>query len=81
MPPGITLFSLATVYSFCVKAGSQSHYGEQCGDSLKTGNRIAIQPNNPTAGPTYPGNKNRQIYLYPNVHLSTVNNSQDMEAT
>ena len=28
-------------------------YGEQCGDSLKTGNRTAIRPSNPTAGHTH----------------------------
>ena len=40
---------------------------------LKTGNRTAIWPRNPTAGHTHQGN--------PNVHRGTVYNSQDMEAT
>ena len=39
-------------------ANYYSHYGEQCGDSLKTGNRTAIQPSNPTAGHTHRGNQN-----------------------
>ena len=31
-------------------ANWESHYGEQCGDSLKTGNRTAIGPSNPLLG-------------------------------
>ena len=37
-----------------------SHYGEQCGDSLKkkkTGNTTAIRPSNPTAEDTTRGNQ------------------------
>jgi len=34
------------------------HYGEDCGDSLKTGNRTGIRPSNPTAGHTQQGNQN-----------------------
>ena len=50
-----------------------SHYGEQCGDSLKkTGNRTATQPSNPTAGLTHRGNQNWKRQVYPNVHCSTV---------
>ena len=58
-----------------------SHYGEQCGDSLKPGNRTAIWHNNPTAGHTHRGNQNWKKHVYPNVHCSTVYNSQDMEVT
>ena len=49
-----------------------SHYGEQCGGSLKTKNRTAIWPSNLT--PWY-------RYMHPKVHGSTIYNSQDMEAT
>ena len=47
----------------------------------KTANRTAIRPSNPTAGHTHQGNQNRKRHVYPNVHRSTVYNSQDMEAT
>ena len=47
----------------------------------KTGSRTAIWPSNPTAGHTHQGNQNWKRHVYPNVHRSTVNNSQDMEAT
>ena len=49
--------------------------------SLKTGNRTAIRPSNPTAGHTHQGNQNRKRPVYPSVHHSTVYNNQDMEAT
>ena len=45
----------------------------------KTGNRTAIRPSNPTAGHTHQGNQNSKRHVYPNVHHSTVYNSQDME--
>ena len=47
----------------------------------KTGNRTAIWPSNLTAGHTHRGNQNWKRHMYPNVHHSTVYNSQDMEAT
>ena len=47
----------------------------------KTGNRTAILPSNSTAGHTHWGNQNWKRHVYPNVHRSTVYNSQDMEAT
>jgi len=47
----------------------------------KTGNRTAIQPNNPTAGHTHQGNQKGKRHVYPNVHHSAVYNNQDMEAT
>ena len=47
----------------------------------KTGNRTAIRPSNPTAGHTHRGNQKGKRHVYPNVHCSTVYNSQDMEAT
>jgi len=48
---------------------------------LKTGNKTAIRPSNPTAGHTQQGNQNWKRHVYPNVHRSTVYNNQDMEAT
>ena len=42
----------------------------------KTGNRTATWPSNPTAGHTHLGNQNWKRHMYPNVHLSTVYNSQ-----
>ena len=48
---------------------------------LKTGNRTAIRPSNPTARHRHQGNQNWKRHVYPNVHHSPVYNSQDMEAT
>ena len=47
----------------------------------KTGNRTAIWPSNPTAGCTHWRNQSQKRQVYPNIHHSTVYNSQDMEAT
>ena len=47
----------------------------------KSGNRTAIWTSNPTAGHTHQGNQNWKRHVYPNVHHSTVYNSQDMETT
>ena len=48
---------------------------------LKSGNRTAIWPRNPTTWNTHRGNQIWKRHVYPNVHCSTVYNSQDMEAT
>ena len=48
---------------------------------LKTGNSTVIRPSNPTSGHTHRGNQKGKRHMYPNVHRSTVYNSQDMEAT
>ena len=48
---------------------------------LKIWNRTAIWCSNSTAGHTHRGNQNWKRHMYPNVHFSTVYNSQDMEAT
>ena len=61
-----------------------SHYGEQHGDSLKYGKKKkdpARWPSSPTAGHTHQGNLHWKRHVYPDVHRSTVYNSQDMEAT
>ena len=47
----------------------------------KTGNRTVLWPSKPTAGHTQQGNQNWKRHVYPNVHRSTVCNSQDMGAT
>ena len=61
--------------------GGHANWYNQYEDSLKTGNRIAIRPSNPTSGHTHWGNQNCKRHMYPNVHRSTVYNSQDMETT
>ena len=43
--------------------------------------KTALWSSNPTAGHTHWGNQNWKRHVYPNVHRSTVYNSQDMEAT
>ena len=43
--------------------------------------RTTVWPSNPTAGHTHWGSQNWKRHIYPNVHCSTVYNSQDMEAT
>ena len=44
-------------------------------------NRTAIWPSSPTAGHTHWANQNWKRHVHPNVHRSTVYNSQHMEAT
>ena len=58
-----------------------SHYGERCGDSLK---KMEIElPYNPAIPLLGIHTEETRIerHVYPNVHRSTVYNSQDMEAT
>ena len=43
--------------------------------SLKTGNRTAIWPSNPTAGHTPRGNQNWKRHMYPNIHCNSIYNS------
>ena len=49
--------------------------------SYKTGNRTAIWPSHPISGHTQWGNQIWKRHMHPNVHHSTVYNSQDLEAT
>ena len=58
-----------------------SHYGDQYGVPLKTKNKTTLWPINFTSGHKPGGNHNSKRYMHPNVHFSTVYNSQDMEAT
>ena len=48
---------------------------------LKTKNRITIWPSNPTAGHITTENHNSKRHMHPNVHCSSIYNSQVMEAT
>ena len=57
------------------------HYGEQHGGSLKTKTRTSIRPSNPTPGHIPWENHNSKRHMHPNVHCSTIFNSQIMEAT
>ena len=71
-------------YSLTLLVGMQTSTAtmENCMEiPWKTGSRTAIWPSNPTAGHTHWGNQNWERHVYPNVHRSTVYNSQDMEAT
>ena len=60
-----------------------SHYGEQYGSSWKKLKIVTIWPCNPT--PEHISrkdeNSNLKRCMHPNVHSSTIYNSQDMEAT
>ena len=47
----------------------------------KTKNRITIWPRNPTTGHIPRENHNSKRHMHPNVHCSTIYNSQLMEAT
>ena len=58
-----------------------SYYGEQYGDSLKNGNKITIWHSHPSTGYIPWENPNSKRHMYPNVHYSTIYNSQDMKAT
>ena len=52
------------------------------GDLLKkTKNRTTIWSSNPTPVPISRGSHNSKRYMCPNIHYSTIYNSQDMEAT
>ena len=62
-------------YTVGGNANWYSRYGKQCGHSLNTGNRTAIQTSNPTAGHTLQGNQNQERHMYSNVHCSTIYNS------
>ena len=42
---------------------------------LKTENRTAIRPSNPTASHTHRENKNQKRHVYSSVHCSTIYNS------
>ena len=56
-------------------------YGCKSWTIKKSGNRTALWPSNPTAGHTHRRNQNWKRHVYPSVHLTTVYNSQDIEAT
>jgi len=47
----------------------------------KLGNKTTKWPSNPTTGHILWGNHNWKGHMYPNMHHSNMDNSQDMEAT
>ena len=47
----------------------------------KLGNKTTKWHSNPTTGRILWGNHNRKGHMYPNIHRSNIDNSQDMEAT
>ena len=59
-----------------------SHYGEQCGDTLKknTGTRTDYDPAATLLG-IHPEETRNESQMYPKVHCSTAYSSYDMEAT
>ena len=60
-----------------------SHYGEQYGGSIKNKLKIELpyNPVNPTAGQISGEKHALKVYMHPNIHCSTIYNSQNMEAT
>ena len=54
---------------------------EKVGLNLNIQKTKIIWPSNPTPGHTHRGNQIWKRHMYPNVHRSTVYNSQDMEVT
>ena len=57
------------------------HYGEQYGDFLKKiRSKMTTWPSNPTTGHIPWENHSSKGHMYPNVHWSTIYNSQDMQA-
>ena len=68
-------------YTVGGNANWYSHYGEQCGDSLKKMEiELPYDPAIPLLG-IHTKEARIERHVYPNVHHSTVYNSQDMEAT
>ena len=57
-----------------------SHYGEQYGGSLKPKNKVTIWSSNHTPEHIFRENHNSKRHKNPNVHCSTIYNSQDMES-
>ena len=58
-----------------------NHCGEQYGGSLKTKMRITVWFSHPTAGHILGEYNNSKSFIHPNVHCSTIWNSQILEAT
>ena len=59
-----------------------SHYGEQYGGSIKNKLKIELpyNPVNPTAGQISGEKHALKVYMHPNIHCSTIYNSQSIEA-
>ena len=65
-------------YTVCGNVNWYNHYGEQYGGSL---NIELLYDHNPTPEHISRENHSLKRYMLPNVHWSTVFNSQDIEAT
>ena len=69
-------------YTVSENVNQCSHCGEQYGPSLeKLKNRTSIWPSNPTLGHMSGEKLGSKVYMHPNVHCSTIYNSQDMKET
>ena len=76
----IDWFDLLSAQSTLNSTVASKHHNSK-ESTQKIANRTALWPSNPTAGHTHRGNQNWKRHIYPNVHRSTVYNSQDMETT
>ena len=74
---------IKNVYTYTVggNANQYSHYGEQCGDSVKNWKQNCHTTQQSNCWAYTLGKPELKETVYPNVHRSTVYNSQDMEAT
>ena len=67
--------------SYTAGGNANWYSGEQCGDSLKKlETELSYGPAIPLMG-IHTEETRIERHMYPNVHCSTVYNSQDMEAT
>ena len=59
-----------------------SHYGEQYGGSIKNKLKIELpyDPVTPLLGKYLQKKHALKLYMYPNIHCSTIYNSQNIEA-
>ena len=68
-------------YTVGGNANYYSHYGEQCGDSLKNWKYNCLMTQQSHYWAYTPRKQELKETRVPNVHHSTLYNSQDMEAT
>ena len=64
-------------YTICANVNWYNYYGEQYGISLK--NRTTMKSSNPTPGHISGDNHNVKRCMSPDVHCSTIYNSQDID--
>ena len=72
-----------SLWNFVAAALANDYRSVQCQISnvMRVLSSLYYLQSNPTAGHTHRGNQNWKRHMYPNVHRSTVYNSQDMETT